>query len=106
MAVATVSKKASKLKPLNDKILVEKAEAQEKTEGGIFLPGSSQEKPQEGVVVAVGPGATNEKGDKQPMNVKAGDLVLYSKYSGTEIRIEGKDFLIISEKDVLAIIEK
>lgn len=101
----TATANKTKLKPLNDKLIIEKAEADEKTEGGIYLPGSSQEKPSEGIVVAVGPGSKNEKGETQPMTVKAGDRVLYSKYSGTEIKHDGKDLLIVSEKDVLAIIE-
>lgn len=101
----TVAKTAKKLKPLNDKLVVEKAEAEEKTEGGIFLPSGAQEKPIEGIVVAVGPGAAADKGERQPMQVKTGDRVLYSKYSGTEVKISGKEFLIISEKDILAIVE-
>ncbi|MCE2928982.1 MAG: co-chaperone GroES [Candidatus Caenarcaniphilales bacterium] len=101
--MATATKK--KLKPLNDKIVVEKAEAEEKTEGGIYLPSSSQEKPLEGIVTAVGPGQANEKGERQALQVKEGDRVLYSKYSGTELKINGKELLIISEKDILAIIE-
>ncbi len=101
----TLTKQAKKLKPLNDKLVVEKAEAEEKTEGGIFLPSGAQEKPIEGIVTAVGPGAAGEKGERQPMQVKVGDRVLYSKYSGTEIKISGKEFLIISEKDILAIVE-
>jgi chaperonin GroES len=102
---ATMTKKTKKLKPLNDRILVEKAEAQEKTEGGIYLPTGSQEKPIEGLVVAVGPGARNEKGERTPMQIKEGDRILYSKYSGTELKTDGKEYLIISEKDVLAIVE-
>lgn len=104
--MATAQAKASKkLKPLNDKLIVEKVEAEEKTEGGIYLPSGSQEKPQEGRVIAVGPGSLNEKGERKELQVKEGDLVLYSKYSGTEVKISGKELLIISEKDVLAIIE-
>ncbi len=101
---ATATTKASKLKPLNDRVLIEKMEAQEQTEGGIFLPGSSQEKPLEGTVIAAGPGAS-EKGEKQPMTVKTGDKVLYSKFSGTEVKIDGKEYLIVSEKEILAIID-
>ncbi len=100
----TLAKEAKKLKPLNDKLVVQKAEAEEKTEGGIFLPSGAQEKPIEGIVVAVGPGAPGEKGERQPMQVKTGDRVLYSKYSGTEIKINGKEHLIVSEKDILAIV--
>ena len=93
------------LKPLNDKIVIRKAEAQEKTEGGIYLPSASQEKPLEGIVVAVGPGSLGEKNERQEMQVKEGQRVLYSKYHGTEVRINNEDLLIVSEKDVLAIIE-
>jgi chaperonin GroES len=104
--MATAEKKSSRtLKPLNDKIVVQKAEAEQKTEGGIYLPSGSQEKPLEGIVVAVGPGTRNDKGERQELQVKAGDRVLYSKYSGTEFKQDGKELLIISEKDVLAIIE-
>lgn len=101
----TLTKEAKKLKPLNDKVVIEKAEAQEKTEGGIYLPGGSQEKPSEGIVVSVGPGASNEKGERHPMQVKEGDKVLYAKYAGTEIRVGDKEYLIVSEKDILAIVE-
>ncbi len=105
--MATAEKaKSKKLKPLNDRIIVAKAEAEEKTEGGIYLPSASQEKPLEGVVIAVGPGAMSEKGERQAMQLKEGDRVLYSKYSGTEIKTGGKELLILAEKDVLAIIEE
>jgi chaperonin GroES len=105
--MATVqSKTEKKLKPLNDKLIVERAQAEEKTEGGIYLPSSSQDKPQEGIVLAAGPGTLNEKGERKELQVKEGDRVLYSKYSGTELKINGKELLIMSEKDVLAIIEQ
>jgi len=103
--MATASKTEKKLKPLNDKIIVEKAPAEEKTEGGLYLPSSSQEKPQEGIIVAAGPGILNEKGERKALQVKEGDRILYSKYLGTEIKINGKELLIMSEKDVFAIIE-
>ena len=103
--MATAQKTDKKLKPLNDKIIVEKAPAEEKTEGGLYLPSSSQEKPQEGTIVAAGPGILDDKGERKPLQVKEGDKVLYSKYSGTEIKINRKELLIMSEKDVLAIIE-
>jgi chaperonin GroES len=102
--MATATK--TKLKPLNDKIVLQKVEAQEKSEGGIYLPSGSQEKPLEAIVVAVGPGALNEKNERQSMQVKEGDRVLYSKYSGTDIKLNGNEMLIISEKDILAIIEQ
>ena len=103
--MATASKTEKKLKPLNDKIIVEKAAVEEKTEGGLYLPSSSQEKPQEGIIVAAGPGILNDKGERKALQVQAGDKVLYSKYSGTELKINNKELLIMSEKDVLAIIE-
>lgn len=100
------AEKTKKLKPLNDKIIVEKAEAEEKSEGGIYLPSGSQEKPLEGIVTAVGPGPMNEKGERQELQIKEGDRVLYSKYAGTEVKMSGRELLIISEKEVLAIIEQ
>lgn len=103
--MATKEAKKISLKPLNDKIVLEKAAAEEKTEGGIYLPSGAQEKPQEGTVIAVGPGPANEKGERQALQVKEGDKVLYAKYSGTELKIDGKELLIISEKEVLAIVE-
>lgn len=104
--MATAEKaKAKKLKPLNDKIIIEKATAEEKTEGGIYLPSASQERPLEGIVIAVGPGPMSEKGERQALQIKEGDKVLYSKYSGTEVKVAGKELLILSEKEVLAIIE-
>lgn len=102
---ATLAKGTKKLKPLNDKLIVEKIEAKEQTEGGIYLPSGAQEKPLEGRVLAAGPGAIGEKGERQPMQVKEGDKVIYSKYSGTEIKCSGKELLIISEKDILAIVQ-
>ena len=101
MAIAT--KKT--LKPLHDKVLVQKLEAQEKTSGGIVLPDTAREKPQEGKVIAVGPGAVDEKGQRKPIDVKEGDVVLYAKYSGTEVKIDGVEYLILSEKDILAIVK-
>lgn len=100
--MATALKKT--LKPLNDKVLVEKLEPEEKTSGGIVLPDTARERPQEGKVIAVGPGAVDDKGQRKPIDVKAGDIVLYAKYSGTEVKIEGKEFLILSDRDILAIV--
>ena len=105
MTTATKNKLSKKIKPMNDKVLISKATAEEKSEGGIYLPSGSQEKPLEGVVVAVGPGALSDKNERQPMQLKEGDKVLYPKYSGTEIKVEGQDLLILSEKEVLAVIE-
>ena len=100
--MATATKKT--LKPLQDKVIVQKLEPEEKTSGGILLPDSTKEKPQEGKVIAVGPGAVDDKGQRKPMDVKEGDHVLFAKYSGTEIKLEGEEFLILSEKDILAIV--
>jgi chaperonin GroES len=87
------------IKPLADRVLVEPAQAEEKTAAGIIIPDTAKEKPQKGIVVAVGPGKKDE-----PITVKAGDKVLYGKYSGTEINVEGTDYLIMRESDILAII--
>lgn len=89
----------TKIKPLADRVLVEPQEAETKTAGGIIIPDSAKEKPQRGKVIAVGPGTKDEK-----IEVKEGDLVLYGKYSGTEINVDGKDFLIMRQSDILAII--
>jgi len=91
------------LRPLGDRLVVEHVEQSEKTAGGVFLPDTAKEKPQEGQVLAVGSGRTLDNGNKLAMDVKVGDKVIYSKYSGSEIKLEGKDYLIISEKDVLAV---
>lgn len=91
--------------PLADRILVKPLEAEEKTKGGIILPDTAKEKPQEGKVIAVGKGKVLEDGKVQPLEVKVGDRILYSKYAGTEIKIEGEEHLIIREDDVLAIIK-
>ncbi len=91
------------LRPLGDRLVVEHVEQAEKTSGGVFLPDTAKEKPQEGTVLAIGSGRTLDNGNKLSMDVKVGDRIIYSKYSGSEIKIEGKDYLIISEKDVLAV---
>jgi chaperonin GroES len=88
-----------KIKPLSDRVLVAPAEAEQKTAGGIIIPDTAKEKPQKGTVVAVGPGKKDE-----PMTVKAGDSVLYGKYSGTELQLEGENYLIMKESDIYAII--
>ena len=95
---------ALKLKPLADRVVVEAAPAEEMSSGGIILPDTAQEKPQQGTVVVVGKGKNNEDGTTSKMTVKAGDVVLYGKYSGTEITYEGKDLLIMRESDILAIL--
>jgi len=91
------------LRPLGDRLVVEHVEQSEKTAGGVFLPDTAKEKPQEGKVLAVGSGRTLDNGNKLAMDVKVGDKVIYSKYSGSEIKLDGTDYLIISEKDVLAV---
>jgi len=95
----------SKVKPLNDKVLVKRLEAEEVTRGGIVLPDTAKEKPREGKILAIGDGKLLETGKRAPFQVKVGDQVLFSSYSGTEIKIEGEEFLILSEDDVLAVIE-
>jgi chaperonin GroES len=92
-------------RPLGDRLLVKPNPSEEKTKSGIVLPDSAKEKPQEGKVIAVGEGARDENGKKIPMEVKVGDVVLYSKYSGTEVKIDGKEHLIVKESDVLAIVD-
>jgi chaperonin GroES len=91
------------LKPLGDRVVVEHVEQSDKSAGGVFLPDTAKEKPQEGRVLAVGSGRTLDNGTKLPMDVKPGDRIIYSKSSGSEIKVDGKEYLIISEKDVLAV---
>ncbi|MGD8307010.1 MAG: co-chaperone GroES [Ignavibacteria bacterium] len=93
-----------KIKPLSDRIVVQPAEAEETTKGGIILPDTAKEKPVEGTVVAVGPGKKSDDGKLVEMEVKVGDKVLYGKYSGTEITIEGEEYLIMRESDIFAIV--
>ena len=94
-----------KIRPLGDRIVVEPLEAEEKTKGGIILPDTAKEKPQEGKVVAVGKGKVGEDGKVVSMEVKVGDKVLYGKYSGTEITIDDKEYIILKEEDILAVVE-
>jgi chaperonin GroES len=95
-----------KVKPLQDRILVERLQEEEKTKSGLFIPDAAKEKPMQGKVIAVGNGRTSEDGKKIPLEVKEGDLVLFAKYSGNEIKVDDKEYLIMKEDDVLAIIEK
>ena len=95
---------AIKLTPLEDKIIVKQAEAETQTASGLYIPDNAKEKPQQGEVLAVGPGRRDDKGERIPMDVKVGDKVLYSKYGGTEVHYEGEDYLIIGARDVLAIL--
>ena len=93
-----------KIRPLQDRIIVKRVEAEEKTKGGIIIPDSAKEKPQEGIVIAVGPGKVNDEGKKIALEVKEGNRVLFSKYAGTEIKIDGEEHLIMREDDILGII--
>lgn len=94
------------LKPLNDNIFIEPLSAEKVSESGIIIPDTADEKPIQGKVIAVGPGKYNEKGNRNPMNVKVGDIVLFTKYGPNEIKVAGKEYLVASESDILAIIEK
>jgi chaperonin GroES len=94
-----------KVRPLHDRILVKRIESEAKTKGGIIIPDTAKEKPQEGQVIAVGPGRVNDEGKVTPLDVKKGDKVLFGKYSGSEITLDGEEHLIIREDDVLAVLE-
>ena len=91
-------------RPLGDRVLVKRVEEEEKTKGGIIIPDTAKEKPQEGEVVAVGPGARDDSGKIQPLDVKAGDRILFGKWSGTEVKIDGEDLLIMKESDILGVL--
>jgi len=94
-----------KIRPLQDRVIVERIEEEEKTKGGIIIPDTAKEKPQEGKVVAVGKGKVTEDGKLLPMSVKAGDKILFGKYSGTEVKLNGNEYLIMREDDILGVIE-
>ncbi|TBW38228.1 co-chaperone GroES [Siculibacillus lacustris] len=93
-----------KFRPLHDRVVVKRIEAEQKTAGGIIIPDTVKEKPQEGEIVAVGPGARDDKGALVPLSVKAGDKVLFGKWSGTEVKIDGQDLLIMKEADILGVV--
>jgi chaperonin GroES len=93
-------------RPLHDRVVVRRIDAEEKTAGGIIIPDTAKEKPQEGEIVAAGPGARNEQGQLMPLDVKPGDRVLFGKWSGTEVKIEGQDLLIMKESDLLGVVDK
>ncbi len=95
---------STKLTPLHDRIVVRRVEEAETTRGGIIIPDSAKDKPQEGEVIAVGPGKSNDEGKVFPLQVKAGDRILFGKYAGTEIKIDGEDFLIMREEEVLGVL--
>ena len=92
-------------RPLHDRVLVRRVNAEEKTAGGIIIPDTAKEKPQEGEVIAVGPGTLNDKGELRPLDVKAGDRILFGRWSGTEVRLEGEELLIMKESDVMGVLE-
>ena len=94
-----------KIRPLHDRILVERMEEKEVKKGGIIIPDTAKEKPQEAKVIAVGTGKVNDEGKKVPLDVKAGDRILFGKYSGSDVKLEDKEYLILREEDVLAILE-
>jgi len=94
------------VKPLRDRVLVKRLEAEEKTKGGIVLPDTAKEKPKMGEVIEVGPGNLSEEGKRQPLQIKKGDKVLFESYAGTEVKIEGEEYLIMKEDDILAILEQ
>jgi chaperonin GroES len=104
MATATASK--TTIRPLDDRILVKPQEAEDKTKNGIYLPEAAKEKPMMGKVIAVGPGKMNDDGVRTPMGVKKGDTVVYGKYSGTEIELDGEKHMIVRESELLGVVEK
>ena len=93
------------IKPLGERIVIKVIEDTEQTSGGIFIPDSAKEKPQKGEVVAVGQGKLNDKNERQPMDVKVGDKILYAKYAGTDVKIEEEEFIVVKQSDILAVIE-
>ena len=102
MATAT----ATKLRPLGDRVVIQPTPREEMTKSGIVLPDTAKEKPQEGKILAAGPGRLTDDGTREPMDVKEGDTVLYAKYAGTEFKVEGEELLIVSQKDILAIVDQ
>ena len=103
MATATATSK--KLRPLGDRVVIQPVEREEMTKSGIVLPDTAKEKPQEGIILAIGPGRILDDGKREAMDVKVKDRVLYSKYAGTEFKVDGEDLLIVSQKDILAVVE-
>jgi chaperonin GroES len=104
--VTTATKNKVAIKPLEDRIIVQANEAEQTTASGIVIPDTAKEKPQEGTVLAVGPGRIDDNGNRVPLDVAVGDVVIYSKYGGTEIKYNGEEYLVLSARDVLAIVEK
>jgi chaperonin GroES len=103
-ALAPIKENNMAFRPLHDRVVLRRLEGEEKTKGGIIIPDTAKEKPQEGEIVAVGPGARDERGNIVPLEVKAGDRVLFGKWSGTEVKIDGQELLIMKESDVLGIV--
>ena len=95
-----------KFRPLHDRVVIRRVDAEGKTAGGIFIPDTAQEKPMEGEIVAVGPGARDETGKVMPLDVKPGDRILFGKWSGSEIKLDGEDLLIMTESDIMGVIER
>ncbi len=95
-----------KFRPLHDRVVVKRADAETKSAGGIIIPDTAGEKPQQGIITAVGPGARDEAGKLQPLDLKKGDKILFGKWSGTEVKIDGEDLLIMKESDVMGVLEK
>jgi chaperonin GroES len=104
-ATKAATKSATKLKPLGDRVVIKPTAREEMTKSGIVLPDTAKEKPQEGTILAVGPGRTLDDGKREAMDIKQGQKVLYAKYAGTEFKIEDEDLLIVSQKDILAVVE-
>ena len=94
------------IKPLEDRIVIRQVEAEQTTASGLVIPDTAKEKPQEGEVIAVGPGRVDDKGNRIPVDVKVGDVVIYSRYGGTEVKYDGQEFQILSSRDVLAVVER
>jgi chaperonin GroES len=106
LAKATENKVAEKrLRPLGDRVVIKPIAREDVTKSGIVLPDTAKEKPQEGIILAAGPGKLDDSGKREPMDVKVGDKVLYAKYAGTEFKVEGDDLLIVSQKNILAVVE-
>jgi len=105
LAKATATASATKLRPLGDRVVIEPTPREEMTKSGIVLPDTAKEKPQEGTIIAAGPGRILDDGKREAMDVKKGDKVLYAKYAGTEFKIDDEDLLIVSQKDILAVVE-
>jgi chaperonin GroES len=95
-----------KLRPLQDRVLLRRVEPEAKTAGGIFIPDTAQEKPMEGEIIAVGPGTRDDAGTLQPLDIKAGDRVLFAKWSGTEVKLDGEDLMIMKEADIMGVLDR